>query len=239
MCAKSQPIKYLLFSFLLLGVAGCGKGSPSPSSASTTPATGDGIIQGRVTLAGPQPPQQIISNSPNIPDETIVADTSSGLKNVIVFIQDAPPAPPPSTQPVILDQIGCVYVPHVIAIQTGQTLRIKSSDNLMHNVDIQSSLNPQANFGFPAPGQHDFSFATPEPPFPVKCDVHPWMSAWIGVFNHPWFAVSASDGSFTISHVPPGNYTLIAWQEALPQQQQQITVSNSSPTQVQFNFPAP
>ena len=73
----------------------------------------------------------------------------------------------------------------------------------------------------------------------MKCDVHPWMTAWIGVFNHPYFAVTSSDGSFTISHVPPGNYTLAAWHEALPQQQQSITVSDSSTSDVKFTFQLP
>jgi plastocyanin len=172
-------------------------------------------------------------------NEMIVVGPGGGLKNVIVFLKDAPPTATASAEPVVLDQVNCVFVPHVVAVQTGQTLRIKSSDSLMHNAHLQCVANPDANFGFPAPGQKDVVLNLPESPFRVKCDVHPWMTAWVGVFAHPWFAVSADDGSFTIDHVPPGDYTLAAWQEALPQQEQTIHVTGDKPVEVLFSFQAP
>jgi hypothetical protein len=218
----------------LLTLAGCDRGSLAPAAA-TSPA-GNGIIHGRVFLVGDPPPRRIIPGSPNCPDESIVVGPAGGLKNVIVFLADAPAGPMIDSNPAVLDQINCMYVPHVLALHAGQTLRIKSSDALMHNVNLQCAVNPQANFGFAAPGEKDMQFASPEAPFRVKCDVHPWMSAWIGVFDHPWFAVTGEDGSFTISHVPPGTFTLAAWHEALPRQQQRITVSDASPADVTFNF---
>jgi Polysaccharide lyase family 4, domain II len=217
-----------------LMTCGCDRGSPAP--AATTSSTGNGVIHGRVFFVGEPPPRRIIPGSPNCVDESVVVGPAGGLKNVIVFLADARPAPTLDTNPEVLDQINCVYVPHVLALHTGQTLRIKSSDALMHNVNLQCAVNPQTNFGFAAPGQKDVQFAASEPPFRVKCDVHPWMSAWIGVFDHPWFAVTGDDGSFTISHVPAGTYTLAAWHEALPRQEQRITISDTSPADVTFNF---
>ncbi|MGD0542188.1 MAG: carboxypeptidase regulatory-like domain-containing protein [Tepidisphaeraceae bacterium] len=217
-------------------IAGCGRGE---QAGTRTAAAGNGVIRGTVTLAGFAPLPKLIPGSPMVTDESIVIGPQQGLKNVIVYLMDAPRATFVLQTPAVLDQIKCVYVPHVVAVQTGQTLRLKSSDAMLHNVHLKCAVNPDANYGFPGPGQRDIRLALPEAPFTVKCDVHPWMSAWVGVFDHPWFAVSADDGSFTIQRVPPGTYTLVAWQESLPQQQQQITVSDGGQTDVQFVFPAP
>jgi len=227
-----QLILPILCAALL--IPGCDRSSPAP--AATASATGTGVVRGRVFLVGQPPPQRIIPGSPNCPDESIVVGPAGGLKNVIVFLADAPASPMAGQAPVVLDQINCIYVAHVLALHSGQTLRIKSSDPMMHNVNLQCAVNPQANFGFAGPGQKDVQLASPEPPFRVKCDVHPWMTAWIGVFDHPWFAVTGDDGSFSIQHVPPGTYTLVAWHEALPRQQQRIIVSDTSPADATFNF---
>ncbi len=224
-------------AFVAMGlIAGCGRGE---QASTRTAAAGEGVIRGRVTLAGFAPLPKLIPGSPMVTDESIVIGPQQGLKNVIVYLEDAPKATFVLQMPAVLDQIKCVYVPHVVAVQAGQTLRLKSSDALLHNVHLKCAVNPDANYGFPGPGQRDIRLALPKAPFAVKCDVHPWMSAWIGVFDHPWFAVTADDGSFTIARVPPGTYTLVAWQESLPQQQQQITVSDGGQTDVQFAFPAP
>jgi Polysaccharide lyase family 4, domain II len=234
------PIATLVLVSALL--AGCGRSSePSSVSAGESPATGNGTITGKVILAGTPPTQLLIPGSPQIKDETLVCDPSGGIQNVIVFLANAPEAAKLATDrpPVILDQVNCVYVPHVLAVQTGQPLIVKSSDSCMHNVQFQDVKNPPYNFGFSNPSSKQIALQDAEPPFRVKCDVHPWMTAWIGVFNHPYFAVTASDGSFTISHLPPGTYTLEAWHEALPQQQQSITVSDSSTSDVKFTFQLP
>jgi len=182
---------------------------------------------------------KIIPGSPQVKDESIVVGPRGGLKNVIVFLEDAPRSTFVLPNPAVLDQVKCVYVPHVLAVQTGETLRIKSSDAVMHNVHLKCQVNPDVNFGFNGISQRDITLNSAEAPFPVRCDVHPWMSAWIGVFNHPWFAVTAEDGSFTIQHVPPGHYTLAAWQEVLPQQEQSIDVSATGQTEADFTFEAP
>jgi hypothetical protein len=224
---------------LPLFLSGCDRSSAPASSAAAV--TGSGIITGRVVLSGAPPSQLVIPGSPQVKDETLVCDASGGIKNVIVYIANAPYVPSPTTLPsAVLDQVNCVYVPHVLAVQTGEPLTIQSSDKMvMHNVQFQDVQNPPYNFGFNGPGSKQIVLKIAEPPFRVKCDVHPWMTAWIGVFDHPYFAVTGSDGSFTISHVPPGNYTLSAWQEALPEQQQSVSVTDGSTTNVQFTFQLP
>jgi plastocyanin len=227
----------IFLASMVLALAGCDRGNvPEIARAA---AAGEGVIRGRVTLAGFSPLRKVIPGSPMVSDESIVTGPGQGLKNVIVYLKDAPKATFVLRMPVVLDQIKCVYVPHVVAVQTGQTLRLKSSDALLHNVHLKCAVNPDVNYGFPSPGQRDIQLASPEAPFAVRCDVHPWMNAWVGVFDHPWFAVTGDDGSFTIEHVPPGKYTLVAWQEVLPQQEEEITVTDGGETKVPFAFPAP
>lgn len=217
-------------------VGGCGREDSADTRAAES---GDGVIEGRIIFSGFPPEMKTIPGSPLISDESIVVGPRNGLKNVIVFLKDAPKPSFVVQSPVVLDQVKCVYVPHVLAVQTGQILRIKSSDAMMHNVHLKCLVNPDANYGFTGIGQRDITLASPESPFAVRCDVHPWMSAWIGVFDHPWFAVTRDDGSFTIEHVPPGRYTLAAWQEVLPQQEQQIVVAPTGQTEADFTFQAP
>jgi plastocyanin len=226
-----------IFALLAVSlVCGCGREETADTRAAQS---GSGVIQGRVVFSGAAPAMKIIPGSPMVNDESIVVGPNNGLKNVIVFLKDAPKPTFVLNTPAVLDQVKCVYVPHVLAVQTGQTLRLKSSDALMHNVHLKCQVNPDANYGFPGVGQRDITLASAEPPFPVRCDVHPWMSAWIGVFDHPWFAVTGDDGRFTIEHVPPGKYTLVAWQEVLPQQQQQINVAATGTTEADFTFQSP
>jgi hypothetical protein len=217
-------------------VTGCGR-SETPETRAA--ATGNGVIKGRVVFLGAPPEAKIIPGSPMARDESILVGPGRGLKNVIVYLSDAPSATFALPAPAVLDQVKCVYVPHVLAIRAGQVLRLKSSDAVMHNVHLKCLVNPDANYGFVGIGQRDITLSSPEAPFAVKCDVHPWMTAWIGVFDHPWFAVTGDDGGFTIEHVPPGQYTLVAWQETLPQQERRITVEDAGQTEAGFTFEAP
>jgi len=227
------PVLCVLCAGVLAG--GCGRQEAQGRAA----ASGDGVIRGRVVFLGTPPKVKVIEGSPMVQDESIVVGPGRGLKNVIVYLKDAPRSALPLPPPAVLDQVKCVYVPNVLALQAGQILRIKSSDAMMHNVHFKCLVNPEVNFGFPGIGQRDITLASPEPPFPVKCDVHPWMLAWIGVFDHPWFAVTGQDGNFTLDHVPAGQYTLVAWQESLPEQQRRITVEAGGQTEAGFTFEAP
>jgi len=111
--------------------------------------------------------------------------------------------------PAVLDQVDCQYVPHVLGLRAGQVLRVKSSDPAMHNVHGLSEKNPGFNFGMTRTGEsRDLTFARPEQ-FVVKCDVHPWMTAHVYVFDHPFFAVTGDDGAFEIAGLPPGEHEVV------------------------------
>ncbi len=129
-----------------------------------------------------------------------------------------------------------MYVPHVIGIQAGQTITINNKDNTLHNVNAQPANNPSFNFAQPIPMPNDRVFENPEVMIPVKCDVHPWMQAFVGVLPHPYFAVSGEDGSFTIDNLPAGDYVVAAWHEQLGEQTQNVTVGANATVEVSFDF---
>ena len=215
-------------ALVVLALAGCSGEDPAPAPRPPVPP-GNGVITGTVTLSGKVSEMREIPNSSchgggaNVREETIVSDAAGRLANVVVYLKDGPPVSVPA-KPVLLDQVGCRYVPHVVAVRTGQTLRVKSSDPTLHNVHGQSNANPAFNFGMTGAGQtRDLTFARPET-FKVTCDVHPWMRAYVAVFDHPLFAVTGEGGTFEIRNVPPGAYTLVAWHERLGTREQQVTV---------------
>ncbi len=138
-------------------------------------------------------------------DKAQLADVVVSLKGAGVKASGAP------ATPVVLDQVGCEYVPYVAAVQAGQKLLVKNSDPFMHNVHALPAAagNKEANKAqMPKAPDLEFAFATPEPFLKFKCDVHPWMFSYVSVFDHPYFAVTGKDGSFKIANVPPGKYTL-------------------------------
>jgi plastocyanin len=144
-----------------------------------------------------------------------------------------------SAAPVTMDQKGALYMPQIIAIQTGQKLMVKNSDTFMHNVHAvpkKESGNPESNLPQMAGGADlTFTFDKPEPFLKFQCDVHPWMFAWVSVFDHPYFAVSGPDGKFTIKNVPPGKYTLEATHRKLGTQTAEIEVKDDGAVQ-NFTF---
>lgn len=174
-------------------------------------------------------------------EETVVAGENGELANVIIAI--SPEANPDvvgdaPADAVVIDQQGCQYHPHVLSMTTGQKFVVKNSDPFLHNVHSMSEANPQFNFGQPNvdPGKEVESPVVPEY-FHVKCDVHPWMSAYVGVFPHPYHAVSAEDGTFSIANVPDGEYTFVAWHEKYGTQEQTATVADGK-AELSFSFNA-
>jgi plastocyanin len=141
-----------------------------------------------------------------------------------------------SAPAVLLDQKACLYAPLMLAIQTGQTLTVRNSDPCIHNVDVVAKINSKHN-DVQNPGSPDlhYTFDKQELFMTFQCDVHPWMAAWVSVFDSPYYALSGTDGKFVIKNVPPGKYTLVAAHRKLGQQTQTINVADKDVT-VNFTF---
>jgi hypothetical protein len=182
-----------------------------------------GSISGKVTLNGKAPADKVqqadadpkckAAHAAGIPIRNYIVGASGGLANVFVYVKDglagkkfAPPA-----TPVVLDQSGCMYNPMVIGLQTGQTLVVQNSDDTMHNVNCKAKKNTPFNIGQPKKGAKDEKkFDKAEVLISFKCDVHPWMSAYVGVVDSPFFAVTGEDGAYKLSGLPDGEYTVVA-----------------------------
>jgi hypothetical protein len=175
-------------------------------------------ITGKVTLKGtpkPEIPIQMDAMCGKLQPKPVttrhyVVGQGNGLANVFVYLKTAPKTPATGEAPT-LDQTGCMYEPYVMGVVTGQKFKIKNSDALLHNVHATPKVNKEFNFAQPTKGQvNERSFDAPEVLVRMKCDVHPWMFAYVGVVDHPYFAVTDKDGNFTIKNVPAGKYTVEA-----------------------------
>jgi plastocyanin len=141
-------------------------------------------------------------------------------------------------EPVVVDQAGCAYRPHVVGAVAGQTIRFLNSDETLHNVNAVCTANKRFNVSFPMKGiTHEKQFTTPEMVH-LKCQVHPWMSAYVGVSDHPFFAVSEADGRFAITGVPPGDYSVEIWHETFGKQNVNVTVPPSGTATADATFKA-
>ncbi len=171
-------------------------------------------------------------------DESIVVGAEGAMKNVVVFLKNGPDLDLGPMTDRVLAQKECRYVPHVIALRTGQTVVITSHDATLHNVHIEADANPSQNFSESENASHAVTFNLPEL-VKFKCDVHPWMTAYAYVFDHPCFAVTGDGGSFEIAHLPPGTYKLVAWQEKLGTQEMQVTVGADKSAEVKIEYRGP
>jgi hypothetical protein len=171
-------------------------------------------------------------------EDLLIVGKGGELKNAVVSIKN----PPPGRQPIpareaVLDQIACHYSPRVLAMMVGQPLKIKNSDPFLHNVHALPQLNQGFNFGQNNVDQgRSVTPMTQPEDFRVKCDVHSWMNCAFVVFSHPFFAVTGDDGTYTISGLPPGTYTVSVWHEIESlRTEQQITVPAGKPAEANFN----
>jgi hypothetical protein len=179
-------------------------------------------VSGKVKLKGTPKPETPIQFEPNCgklntkPATTrhYVVGQDNGLANVFVYVKSGAQKAAPSGDAPVLDQVNCMYEPYVLGAVAGQKIKVKNSDPLLHNVHPTPKIvgNKEVNFAQPVKGQvNEISFEKPEVLVRVKCDVHPWMFAYIGVTEHPYFAVTDKDGSFKIKNLPPGKYTIEAY----------------------------
>lgn len=178
-----------------------------------------GEITGKINLKGTPKPEIPIDLGPScgplnpnkVTTRHFVTGKDGGLANVFVYLKDAKAAPATGEGP-MLDQQGCMYEPYVMGVVAGQKFKVRNSDATLHNVHATPKINKEFNFGQPLKGQvTEKSFDQAEVLVRVKCDVHPWMFAYIGVVDHPYFAVTDKDGNFKISGVPDGKYTVVAY----------------------------
>jgi plastocyanin len=172
--------------------------------------------------------------------EFVVVGEGGGLANAFVYLKSGVQGDfPPPSEPVVLDQQGCQYVPHVIGIQVGQPLEIVNSDETLHNIHAMGKANKEFNIGQPVKGlKTQRTFDAVEVMVPFKCDVHKWMNSYAGVLDHPFFAVSGADGSFTIDGVPPGSYTVEVWHEKLGTKEMNVTVAEGATADANFTLAA-
>jgi plastocyanin len=219
----------------------------TPGAVTATLPVRSGTIKGTVKLTGAPPEMKMLKRDGDpycarnqMKDEEVVVGAGGALANVYVRITSpvsgsyAPPA-----AGALIDQTECMYRPRVQGIMTGQPLAIRSSDQTLHNVHGYkgaSTLFNQAQI--PGMAAVTKTFNETGDIIKFKCDVHPWMTGYVGVSSHPFFAVTGGDGSFTIPKVPPGKYTLEAWQERLGNKSTEITVAADQPTAVEFAFTA-
>jgi hypothetical protein len=179
-----------------------------------------------------------LHDGPVLSDEVVVNDGK--LQWAFVYVKEGIDGTysAPSTA-AVFDQKGCHYTPHVLGVQTSQDIQILNSDPMLHNIHALPETNRPFNFGMPKQGdKRNQSFRSEEVMVKVKCDVHPWMGAWIGVLSHPFFAVSGEDGSFTISNLPAGDYTIEMWHEKYGTQTMQVSVGDGESKTADFTVSA-
>ncbi len=171
--------------------------------------------------------------------EEVIVNPNGTLKNVFVYVKQGLEGQTfePPKQPVVLDQQGCHYVPHVFGVQAGQPMEIMNSDATLHNVHALSTTNKEFNLGMPIQGMKlKKTFDKPEVMAKFKCDVHPWMSAYAGVLDHPFFGVTNEEGAFIIKDLPPGSYVLAAWHEKYGAQSQPVSVGQDDLSDLSFQY---
>ena len=248
---------------IVVALAGCGnrqgdvttettkQTASGPPPRPVDPAT-VGAVTGTVSFDGTRPKPQSINMDQDptctekhhgpVTAEDGAVNQNGTLPNVFVFVKTGAEkyAFAPPVDPVVLDQNGCMYKPHVVGLMAGQILKIISSDDTTHNVHPIPQNNREWNMS-QKPGDAPLvqKFARPEIMIPVKCNQHPWMRAWIGVTSNPYFSVSGSDGSFILKGLPPGNYTIDAWTATFGTQEQKVTVGAKETKTLDFKFKAP
>jgi plastocyanin len=251
----------LLGIAVAVSVVACGGSESSnksgdASSPSATPAgqrvdtATAGAVTGVVALDGAVAKNEAIkmnadpvcvreNKTPQFQETYMVSSDGKTLGNVFVYVKDGLgnyvfDTP---TTPATIDQKECRYHPHVFGMRVGQPLEIVNSDPTLHNIHAMPKGNSEFNNGQPIQGMKmTHTFDKPEVMVPFKCDVHGWMNAYVGVLNHPYFAVTKEDGKFEIKDLPPGTYTIEAWHEKLGPMTQSVTIGPKETKEVTFSF---
>src|ERR1051326_1878951 len=215
---------------------------------SATAQSNTGTIKGHVHISGKLPGNPVIrmgmdpmcakaSAGKRILQEYVAATADGSLANVFVNVKGNVPQTPVPAQSVTLDQRGCLFYPRVLGVRVGQTLQVKNSDSFLHNAHALSGKDQGFNVGQPTAGNiYNWKAKTEEIMLHLKCDIHTWMNAYVGVVTNPYFAVSDTMGTFTIDKVPPGTYTLQAWHERFGTVTKTVTVKPGAAVTVDFTY---
>ena len=174
-------------------------------------------------------------------NEMLVLGSDNTMGNVLVRVRSGATGDYSAPKDAVaLDQNGCQYVPHVLAVMADQPMKIKNSDGLLHNVHALPKVNQGFNQAMPGSVKEvTRSFSKTEPPFKIKCDVHPWMAAYVAVLDNPYYDVTGADGKFSLDGLPPGDYELEAWHEKLKTKSAKISIKGDETATVDFSFSAP
>jgi plastocyanin len=242
-----MPSKQLI-SLVALSLALCVSTPNGVRAGSPTPTTTGATVLGTVRFEGKAPAAKPISMAGDpvcakqhpapVMAQEVMTDAKGDLENVIVFVSEGLGArtfDPPS-EAAVVEQKGCMYMPHVMAVRANQTLELVNEDATSHNIHPVPSNNREWNQAEPPNSKLEDSFAREEIAIPVKCNVHPWMRGYIAVFKHPYFAVTGKDGSFDLSNLPPGTYTIKAWHEKLGTAMQTVTIGANETKEIEFVF---
>jgi hypothetical protein len=249
---KRAAWRSLSIELAVLSMAGCSKPQPmvkrEPVYFTVDPATA-GVVSGKILFSGKaaagkkidmsEDPQCNKLHTKPVVDRAVAVNKNGTLAHVFVYIKGGLEgkkfAPPGNAA--VMDQKGCWFEPRVLGIQAGQELEVTNSDPVTHNIHPRAHVNREWNQS-QAEGSAPLErrFLQPEIMIRVKCNIHNWMHAWIGVVDNPYFAVTGSDGSFELKNVPPGEYTIGVWQEELGVQEQHVTVARSGRTEIAFTF---
>lgn len=258
LCGRLQRYVPWLCIALIVVLAACGGGSGGEEAASDGEGDDDftvvdeataGTISGAVNFTGTPPEPELIQMDAEpacqeLYDEgpfsqTVVVNDNGTLANVFVYVKSGLEGmnfPTPS-EPIVLDQQGCRYHPHVMGVRVDQPIIIRNSDPVLHNIHPEPQNSRPFNVSQPSEGMEtERTFAAPEIMIPVGCDVHGWMKAYIGVVEHPYFSVSGEEGSFEIANLPPGDYVVEAWHELYGTQTMEVTVGESETVDVEFTY---
>jgi plastocyanin len=217
-------------------------------AASTYAQSTTGTIKGHIVFSGKPPGNAIIrmgvdpkcadlNSGRRVIQESALVTADGRIANVFVRLEGTFPRTAIPTQPVVIDQRACVYRPRVVGVRVGQALQIRNEDDLLHNVHSSSAVGNSFNVGQPKAGiVYSFTPKAEEIMLPLGCDVHRWMTAYVGVVAHPYFAVSGNDGTFEIGKAPAGTHTIKTWHERFGEQTKKVTVRPGETTTIDFSY---